>query len=223
MVVDLIVLTLNEIDGLRKIMPCVKKEWVNRIIIIDGGSTDGTVEEAKKMGFEVIPQEGKGHGNAFLTGVHASNADYFIMWAPDGNFEPEEIPKLTEKIHEGFEQVVISRFARNSINDDAGFWDIFGNKMFAFLTNVFFGGNCTDSLNGSRIISRKLMDEIKFDALQMNSTEQMTIRCLKLGKKMCEIEGNERERIGGVRKMKPISVGASISWTIIKEFIFWYR
>ena len=221
MLVDLIVLTLNEIDGLRKIMPCVKKEWVNRIIIVDGGSTDGTVEEAKKMGFEVIPQEGKGHGNAFLTGVRASSADYVIMWAPDGNFEPEEIPKLTEKIRDGFEQVVISRFAKNSINDDAGFWDTFGNKMFAFLTNVFFGGNCTDSLNGSRIISRKLMDEIKFDALQMNSTEQMTIRCLKLGKKMCEIEGYERKRIGGARKMKPISVGASISWTIIKELVFW--
>ena len=134
MLVDLIVLTLNEIDGLRKIMPCVKKEWVNRIIIVDGGSTDGTVEEAKKMGFEVIPQEGKGHGNAFLTGVRASSADYVIMWAPDGNFEPEEIPKLTEKIRDGFEQVVISRFAKNSINDDAGFWDTFGNKMFAFLT-----------------------------------------------------------------------------------------
>ena len=66
-----------------------------------------------------------------------------------------------------------------------------------------------------------LFDEIKFDALQMNSTEQMTIRCLKLGKKMCEIEGNERKRIGGARKMKPISVGASISWTIIKELVFW--
>ena len=49
-----------------------------------------------------------------------------------------------------------SSFPKNSINDDAGFWDTFGNKMFAFLTNVFFGGNCTDSLNGSRIIYRKL-------------------------------------------------------------------
>ena len=93
MVSDLFVLTLNEVDGLKKIMPHVKKEWVNRIIVIDGGSTDGTVEEAKKMGLEVLSQKGKGHGNAFLTGVNASDADYFIMWAPDGNFEPEEIPK----------------------------------------------------------------------------------------------------------------------------------
>jgi glycosyltransferase involved in cell wall biosynthesis len=223
MIVDLLVLTLNEIDGIRNIMPHVKKEWVNRIIIVDGGSTDGTIEEATKMGFEIIQQEGKGHGDAFLSGIHASNADYFIMWAPDGNFEPEEIPKLVEKIHEGFEQVSISRFAKNSINDDAGFWDTFGNKLFAFLTNVLFGGNFTDTLNGSRIISRSLMDKIKFNALEMNSTQQMTARGLKLNAKMCEIEGNERKRIGGVRKMKPISVGASISLTIIKEFIFWKK
>ena len=67
------------------------------------------------------------------------------------------------------------------------------------------------------------MDKIKFNALEMNSTQQMTARGLKLNAKMCEIEGNERKRIGGVRKMKPISVGASISLTIIKEFIFWKK
>ena len=53
MLVDLIVLTLNEVDGLRKIMPCVKKEWVNRIIIVDGGSTDGTKEWAEENGYEI--------------------------------------------------------------------------------------------------------------------------------------------------------------------------
>ena len=92
MIVDLLVLTLNEIDGIRNIMPHVKKEWVNRIIIVDGGSTDGTIEEATKMGFEIIQQEGKGHGDAFLSGIHASNADYFIMWAPDGISNQKKFP-----------------------------------------------------------------------------------------------------------------------------------
>ena len=143
MVSDLFVLTLNEVDGLKKIMPHVKKEWVNRIIVIDGGSTDGTVEEAKKMGLEVLPQKGKGHGNAFLTGVNASDADHFIMWAPDGNFEPEEIPKLIKKAEEGFDQVIVSRFAKTSVNEDAGYLDTFGNKMFTFITNILFGSNLT--------------------------------------------------------------------------------
>ena len=55
----LLVLTLNEIDGMKQIMPNVKKEWVDEIVIVDGGSNDGTVDEAKKMGFKVIHQKNK--------------------------------------------------------------------------------------------------------------------------------------------------------------------
>ena len=49
----------------------------------------------------------------------------------------------------------------------------------------------------------------------------MSIRGLKRRQKICEILGNEGERIGGVRKMKPLPVGASLSSRIIKEFIHW--
>ena len=49
MATDLLVLTLNEIDGFKKIMPEIKKEWVDNIVIVDGGSTDGTIEQAKKL------------------------------------------------------------------------------------------------------------------------------------------------------------------------------
>jgi hypothetical protein len=55
----------------------------------------------------------------------------------------------------------------------------------------------------------------------MSSTQQMSIRGLKRRQKICEIIGNEGERIGGKRKMHPLSTGASLSWGIIKEFIFW--
>ena len=194
MSVDLIIPTLNEIDGIKNIMPKIKNDWVDRILIVDGGSTDGTVEEAKRLGYEVISQKGKGHGAAFLTAINATNSDYILLWSPDGNHEPEEIPKLVKKIKEGYDQVLISRFGKTSINEDAGYFDTFGNKMFAFLVNCFFGGHWTDSLNESRIIS-----------------------------KICEIIGNERARIGGKRKMSPIPVGFGLSSQIIREFIFWKK
>tara|TARA_B110000014_G_C20103076_1_gene579487 strand:+ start:798 stop:1466 length:669 start_codon:yes stop_codon:yes gene_type:complete len=221
MSVAIIILTLNEIEGVRSLLPSVQKEWADEIAIIDGGSTDGTIEECKKMGFEVVVQKNKGHGGAILTGVNHTKSDFIVIWSPDGNHEPEEIPKLIAKIKEGYDQVLISRFGKGSINEDAGYFDGFGNKMFAFLTNVFFGGKWTDSLNESRIISRKAMMDIKFDALKMNSTQQMSIRGSKLNQKICEIVGNEGERIGGQRKMSPIPVGALLSKSIIKEFIFW--
>ena len=144
-----------------------------------------------------------------------------IFFGPDGNDEPEKIPKLIEKIKEGYDQVLVTRFGKGSVNLDAGIIDTFGNKMFAFLGNVFFGGHWTDILNESRIISRNAFNELRFDAMGMSSTQQMSIRGLTRRQKICEIIGNEGKRIGGKRKMHPLSTGASLSLGIIKEFIFW--
>ena len=221
MTTALIITTLNEIVGVKKIVPKIKKEWLDEIIFVDGGSTDGTIEEAKRMGFKVIIQKQKGHGAAVLEGVNAIKSDNFILFGPDGNDEPEKIPELIEKMKEGYDQVLVTRFGKGSINLDAGIIDTFGNKMFTFLANVFFGGYWTDTLNESRIISKKAFQELNFDAMDLSSTQQMSIRGLKRRQKICEILGNEGERIGGVRKMKPLPVGASLSLRIIKEFIHW--
>ena len=221
MTTALIITTLNEVVGVKKIVPKIKKEWLDEIIFVDGGSTDGTIEEARRMGFKVIIQKQKGHGAAVLEGVNAIKSDNFILFGPDGNDEPEKIPELIEKIKEGYDQVLVTRFGKGSVNLDAGIIDTFGNKMFTFLANVFFGGYWTDTLNESRIISKKAFQELNFDAMDLSSTQQMSIRGLKRRQKICEIIGNEGERIGGVRKMKPLPVGASLSLRIIKEFIFW--
>ena len=218
--------TLNEITGIKKIVPQINREWAEEIIFVDGGSTDGTIEEAKKMGFKVVMQTQKGdftggHGAALVDGVNATTSDNIIFFGPDGNAEPEKIPELIEKIKEGYDQVLVTRFGKGSVNLDAGIVDTFGNKMFTFLVNCFFGGHWTDMLNGSRIISRKAFNELKYDAMGMDTTQQMSVRGLTRRQKICEIIGNEGKRIGGKRKMRPLSTGASLSLGIIKEFIFW--
>ena len=221
MPVALLVLTLDEIDGMKKIMPKIDKKLADEIVIVDGGSTDGTIDEAKKMGFKVIPQKIQGHAGAIIAGVEATNSDTIVIFGPDGNHYPEEIPQLIEKINEGYDQVVISRFGKGSVNLDATIIENFGNRMFAFLTNVLFGGHFTDSLNESRAITRQAFIDLKFDAQGMNSTEQMSIRGIKKRQKIVEIVGNEGKRLGGKKKMKAMQVGANLSAHIIKEFIFW--
>ena len=103
----LLVLTLNEIDGMRQIMPNIKKEWVDEIVIVDGGSTDGTVDEAKKMGLNLIHQKNRGHGGAIITGVNSTKSDNIIIFGPDGNHDPNEILILKEKIEEGYDLSLI--------------------------------------------------------------------------------------------------------------------
>ena len=217
----IIILTLDEIDGVRAIIPKLNKDWAEEIIFVDGGSKDGTIEEAKKMGFKVIQQNNRGEGNACRIGVEKTNSDYIMFFSPDGNDEPESILKLIKKIEEGYDIVHISRFGKASDSEDAGIIDNFGNRMFTFLVNVFFGGNYTDALNGFRIIRRDIMLKLKTDAQHLNVEQQICIRAVKKGYKVFEINGREPDRIGGERKMKRIAVGISLTTQIIKEFIFW--
>ena len=219
----LIILTFNEIDGVKELLPKIDKNWIDEILVVDGGSTDGTIDECEKMGFSVFIQKTKGHGGAILTGVQQTTSENIILFGPDGNHEVEEIPRLIEKIKEGYDQVIISRFGKGSVNLDAGILETFGNKMFTAIVNILFGGNLTDTLNESRIITRKAFMELNFDAFDMTSTQQMSIRGLKRKQKITEIVGNEGERIGGTRKMRPFYVGKLLSEQIIKEFIFWKR
>ena len=221
MSVIVFVLTLDEIDGVSAIMPQVKKEWADRIIFVDGGSKDGTIEKAKELGFEVIHQKNKGEGNACRVGTDATESDYVMFFSPDGNDVPQDIQKLVQKSKEGYDIAHISRFGKDSISDDANWLDRFGNNMFTFLVNSFFGGNYTDALNGFRIIKRSIWDELKTDAQYLNIEQQTCIRLAKLKIPIFEIEGREPKRIGGERKMRPLTTGAQLSYQIIKEFVKW--
>ena len=213
----LIILTFNEIDGVRELLPKIDKNWVDEILVVDGGSTDGTIEECEKLGFKVHIQEIKGHGGAILTGVKETKSENIIIFGPDGNHEVEEIEILNNKIKEGYDQIIINRFGKESINLDAGKIDGFGNKMFTKFANLCFNGNLSDTLNESRIITRTAFNELKFDAMQLDSTYQMSIRGLKKKQKIIEIVGNEGRRIGGERKMKRIQTGSRLLKRLLIE------
>ena len=216
----LVIPTLNEIDGIKQIISKIDKSWVDEILIVDGGSTDGTIEEAKKLGIKILFQKSKGFGGAIFDAFESSDAEYLIMFGADGNNEPEEIPKLVKKIQEGYEQVIISRFGKTSINEDAGLIDGFGNKMFTFFANILFGGHFTDTLSSSRAFTRTAWNELKFDAFGLDSVYQMSIRGLIKKHEIFEIDGNERMRVGGKRKMNRIPTGINLSSRLLKELIW---
>ena len=110
----LLVFTLNEIDGMKAIMPRIKREWVDEILIVDGGSTDGTIEYAIENGYDIFIQEEKGGYNAYVEGIERIKSDTVITFSPDGNSVPEFIPELIAKINEGYDMVIASRYAKGA-------------------------------------------------------------------------------------------------------------
>lgn len=214
----LVIPTLNEIDGMKQVISKINHDWVDEILIVDGGSIDGTIEEAKKQNINVLMQTTKGsHGAAILDAFNSSDADYLLMFGADGNNEPEEIPKMLSKIKEGYDQVINSRFSKTSKNDDAGLIDGFGNRMFTIFANLVFGGNLPDTLSSSRAITRKAWDEIEMDELGLSNVYQISIRGMIKKQKIFSLAANEPARVGGERKMHRIPTGIQLSLRLLKE------
>ena len=90
--------TKNEVIGVRKILPQIKKEWADEWIVVDGNSNDGTIEAAEKLDFKVIQQKGIGAANAEREGIEHSHSENVLFFHPDGNFKIEYILKLIKKI-----------------------------------------------------------------------------------------------------------------------------
>ncbi len=215
--VSLIVLTYNEREGMEKIMPHVRKSWVDEIIVVDNDSEDGTAEIAKKMGLKVVQQKNNGRGHAFRIGMEYAKGDILVYFSPDGNEVPEDIPKLIKKINQGYDMVIASRFSKFSKSKDATLIRRIGNNTFTGIINLLFGIKLTDAVNGFRAIRKEVMQKINTDARYFDIEIQMSIRCGKNGYKIAEIPTVEPERVGGKAKLNTIVDGWKYVLLILRE------
>ena len=156
----LLIAALNEIEGSKVIMPRINREWVDEIILVDGGSTDGTIEFFEEMGIHVVNQKSKGICGAYWEGVEVATGDVIIPFSPDNNSIPELIPDLVKKMEEGYDMVIVSRYISGAKSEDDDFITAMGNWMFTKMVNILFGGNYTDSLVMFRAFKKELVSTL---------------------------------------------------------------
>ncbi len=217
MKITLFVPTLNEIEGMKAVMPRVKREWVDEILVLDGNSTDGTIEYARAQGYRVVMQKSKGITNAYREGLQVAEGDMIVAFSPDGNSLPEAIPALIQKMKEGYDMVIGSRYLNGAKSEDDDPVTAFGNWMFTAMINICFGGHYTDSLVMLRAFKRDIVNKLHIDVPRAGMEPILSIRCAKEKLKVAEISASEPKRIGGIRKMNPLLNGMDILRLIFAE------
>lgn len=233
MKVTLIVPTLNEIGGMKVIMPQIKKEWYDQLIILDGGSTDGTIEHAKQQGHFVYVQKKEGFRHAYNEIMQYIEGDIVLTFSPDGNSIPELIPKLISKMEEGYDMVIASRYLDGAKSEDDDLVTAFGNWLFTKTVNILYGAKYTDAMVIFRAYKTKLIydlelhkDESYITAERLFNTHiswepLLSVRAAKRKLKVTEIPGDEPVRISGQRKLQILKWGAAYYFQFIREKFFW--
>lgn len=219
MTTTLLLPMLNEIEAARVIIPQIRPEWVDEIIVIDGGSTDGTIEYVRSHGLRVESQSRRGFGAGMLQGLQQARGDVVIEFMPDGNSIPADIPRLIAKMEEGYDLVIASRYLGDAKSDDDDWLTGFGNSMFTAIVNVLFRSRYTDVLVGTRAFRRDKALAMQFDAPGLSWPCQSSMRFARAGLKITEIPAREPARIGGVRKMRPFKTGWEITTLILRDFL----
>ncbi len=233
MKVTLLIPTLNEIVGMKEIMPQIKKEWCDQILIVDGGSTDGTVEWAREHGYSVYVQKKRGVRYAFIEALPLIEGDVVITFSPDGNSMPELIPALIDKMKEGYDMVIASRYAKGAKSYDDDAITAFGNWMFTKIVNLLHGSHYTDAMVMLRAYRTKVIYDLGLDKDEAYATPEklfnttvgweplLSVRAAKRKLKVTEIPGDEPRRIGGERKLQALKWGAAYLFQFIREVFYW--
>ncbi|MDD4869475.1 MAG: glycosyltransferase family 2 protein [Kiritimatiellae bacterium] len=225
--VALLIANYNEIEGMKVILPRIRKDWVDEILVVDGGSIDGSIEYAKECGFNVLNQKGRGLLCGYVEALDHIKADAVITFSPDGNSIPEIVPSIVAKMREGYDMVIASRYIGGAKSDDDDFLTAFGNKMFTFLINLLYGSSYTDTLVMYRGWKKEAFKEMgigkhitfseKYFYLRAGAEPLLCIRAAKRKLKCIDIPGDEPARIGGCRKLQIFVGGFSILFLTIRE------
>ena len=153
----------NEEKNISNLVNDVSK-YVDSVIVCDDGSTDGTVNESKKSGAFVISNNknlGKGAAlKSLFDFARHSNADVVVTIDGDGQFLPEEIPKLTKDIEDGKSDIVIGY--RFETEKDMPSYRKIGNKVLDELSKKASNLNLRDTQSGFRAYSKKAIEKIDF-------------------------------------------------------------
>ena len=229
----LLIISLNEIESSKIIIPKIDKSLFHEILVVDGGSTDGTIEFMRENNFKVIVQnqikipwynfakKQTKIASGVLQGIEASTGDVLILFTPDGNMIPEKLKDLIETSKKGYDLVCVSRYKDGAKSMDDNIVSGFGNFFFTFLVNTLFKGNFTDVLGGYKAVKKELWTKVNSKSkILVSFGTQISIACAKNNLKYTEIPGDEPKRLGGKSSTSMIINGCIELFTILKAFIF---
>ncbi len=200
--VALIIPALNEAAAIASVVQQVPREHVQRIIVVDNGSTDATAANARAAGAEVVLQTARGYGNACWAGYAIANdADILAFLDGDGSFDPGEIARVLAPLHNDSADLVLGSRELGGTPVSALLpHQRLGNRIVAALVRRLYRISVTD-VGPFRAIRRSTLASLHMTEHTYGWTTEMVVKAARQHARIVEVPISYRDRLGGESKV----------------------
>lgn len=171
--------TLNEAATIESVIDGFHDHGYHNILIVDGGSTDGTVELAESAGARIMHQSSQGKGRAIREAVPEIDAAIVLMLDGDGTYRPADADRMiTPLIENRAEHVIGNRFA--DLQPGAmTYLHRFGNRVINLIFRLVHGRDLVDILSGYRAFSTDTFDQLYLTATGFEIETELAVECVR--------------------------------------------
>ena len=216
--VSVVIPTRNEARNLPHVFRDMPPD-VHEVILVDGHSTDGTIEVAQRLwpSVVVIEQEGRGKGNALALGFAAVTGDVVIMLDADGSADPAEIPRFVAALVDGADVAKGTRFLAGGGSTDITAIRQLGNRALTGAVNLLWGTRYTDLCYGYNAMWGWCARGVDIDCDGFEVETLINIRIAEASWSVVEVPSFELERIHGASNLRAHRDGWRVLRTIRSE------
>jgi glycosyltransferase involved in cell wall biosynthesis len=216
--VSVVIPALNEAENIPLVFANLPED-VFEVILVDGYSTDGTIEVARSLrpDVRIVSQERPGKGNALISGFEASRGDIIVALDADGSTDAAEITRFVEALEQGADFAKGSRFLDGGGSADLTPLRSLGNRVLRTSVNILYGTRYTDLCYGFNAFWRRCLPQLALDCDGFEVETVMNIRAAKAHLQVAEVPSFEARRIYGESHLSVARDGLRILRTIVAE------
>ncbi|MFC7186211.1 S-layer glycoprotein N-glycosyltransferase AglJ [Halorubrum yunnanense] len=204
--------TMDEVETVARVVGAFRDVGIEEVLVIDGGSTDGTRAAATEAGARVVEQSGRGKGQAVREAVREHvDAQYVVMADADATYDAADVDAMLDPLFAGeADHVIGNRFADMRPGAMTRLNRI-GNRIINLAFRGIHREGYRDILSGYRAFTRESFLRLHLTADGFGVETEMAVECVKNQVPVAVVPVTYRERPGGsATNLHPIRDGGVI-------------